>query len=102
MKLKLGRIIKDLRAQRESIYGWRFANQSTPLDLMRLGQRNLAPYDAFNPKGPGFHQRIVLVSLKRAERPSEVTIGFENLRQSSKDGRTHKEPSFRVLPSMGR
>jgi hypothetical protein len=36
MKPKLSKILKDLRAERESIYGRRFANQSTPLDLMRL------------------------------------------------------------------
>ena len=41
MKSKLSRILKDLRAQRESIYGERFANQSTPLDLMRLAKETL-------------------------------------------------------------
>ena len=41
MKSKLSRILKDLRAQRESIYGRRFANQSTPLDLMRLAKETL-------------------------------------------------------------
>jgi hypothetical protein len=38
MKSKLSRILKNLQAQRESIYGQRFANQSTPLDLMRLAK----------------------------------------------------------------
>jgi hypothetical protein len=41
MKSKLSRILKDLRAQRESIYGRRFGNQSTPLDLMRLAKQTL-------------------------------------------------------------
>ena len=41
MKSKLSRILKDLRAQRESIYSRRFANQSTPLDLMRLAKETL-------------------------------------------------------------
>lgn len=41
MKSKLSRILKDLRAQRESIYGRRFANQSTRLDLMRLAKETL-------------------------------------------------------------
>jgi hypothetical protein len=34
-------MLKDLRTQRESIYGRRFANQSTPLDLMRLAKETL-------------------------------------------------------------
>ncbi len=41
MKSKLSRILKDLRAQSESIYGQRFANRSTPLDLMRLTKETL-------------------------------------------------------------
>ena len=41
MKSKPSRILKDLRAQRESVYGRRFANQSTPLDLMRLAKETL-------------------------------------------------------------
>ena len=41
MKSKLSRILKDLRAQCESIYDRRFANQSTPLDLMRLAKETL-------------------------------------------------------------
>ena len=41
MKSKLSRILKDLRAQRASIYGRRFANQSPPLDLMRLAKETL-------------------------------------------------------------
>ena len=41
MKSKLSRILKDLRAQRESIYGRRFANQSTPLDWMQLAKETL-------------------------------------------------------------
>jgi putative DNA methylase len=36
MKSKLSRMLKDLRARRESIYGRRSANQGPPLDLMRL------------------------------------------------------------------
>jgi hypothetical protein len=38
MKSKLSRILNGPRAQRESIYGRRFAIQSTPLDLMRLAK----------------------------------------------------------------
>ena len=41
MKSKLSRMLKDLRAQRESINGRRFANQRTPLDLMRLAKQTL-------------------------------------------------------------
>jgi hypothetical protein len=41
MKSKPTRMLKDLRAQRESIYGRRFANQSTLLDLMRLANETL-------------------------------------------------------------
>jgi hypothetical protein len=41
MKSKLSRILEKLRAKRESIYGRRFANQSTPLDLMRLAKETL-------------------------------------------------------------
>ena len=41
MKSKLGRIVKDLPAQRESIYVRRFATQSTPLGLMRLAKETL-------------------------------------------------------------
>jgi len=41
MKSKLSRILKDLRGQRKSIYGQRFANQRTPLDLMRLAKETL-------------------------------------------------------------
>ena len=41
MKSKLSRIHKDLRVQRESIYGQRFANQSSSLDLMRLTKETL-------------------------------------------------------------
>jgi hypothetical protein len=38
MKSKLIRILKDLRAQSELIYGRRFATQSPPLDLMHLAK----------------------------------------------------------------
>ncbi len=38
MKSNLNR---DLRAERESIYGRRFANQSTPLDWIRLAKEAL-------------------------------------------------------------
>jgi hypothetical protein len=41
MKSKLNRMLKDLRAQRDSIYGRRFAIQSNPLDLMRLTRETL-------------------------------------------------------------
>ena len=41
MTSTLSRIHKDLRAQRESIYGQRFANQSSSLDLMRLAKETL-------------------------------------------------------------
>ena len=41
MKSKVSRILEDLRAQRESIYGRRFANQSTALGLMRLAKETL-------------------------------------------------------------
>jgi hypothetical protein len=41
MQSKLSRILKDLRPQRESIYGRRLANQSTRLDLMRLAKETL-------------------------------------------------------------
>jgi hypothetical protein len=54
MKSKLSRILKDLRAQRESIYGRRFAIQSTPLDSMRLAKRNLAQSPAFNAQSTRF------------------------------------------------
>jgi hypothetical protein len=39
MKSRPSRILKDLRAQRKSIYGRRF--ESTPLDLMRLAKETL-------------------------------------------------------------
>jgi hypothetical protein len=41
MKSKPSETLKDLRVQRESIYGRRSANQSTPLDLMRLAKETL-------------------------------------------------------------
>ncbi len=41
MKSKPSRILKDQWAQRESIYSRRFANESTPLDLMRLAKETL-------------------------------------------------------------
>jgi hypothetical protein len=41
MKSKPSETLKDLRAQRESIYGRRFANQNTPLDWMRLAKETL-------------------------------------------------------------
>ena len=41
MKSKPSGILKDLRAQRGSIYGRRFTNQSTPLGLMRLAKETL-------------------------------------------------------------
>ena len=56
MKSKLSRIPKDLRAQRESIYGRRFANQSTPLDLMRLAKETLPNATPLTPEERGFYQ----------------------------------------------
>ena len=50
MKPRLSRILKDLRAQRESIYGRRFANQSTPLDLMRLAKETLPKATPLTPE----------------------------------------------------
>jgi hypothetical protein len=50
MKSKLSRILKDLRAKRESIYGRRFANQSTPLDLMRLAKEALSNATPLTPE----------------------------------------------------
>ena len=41
MKPKISRILEDLRAELELIYGRRMANQSTPLDLMRLAKEAL-------------------------------------------------------------
>ena len=41
MKSKLSRILRELEAQREPIYGRRFANQSTTLDWMRLARETL-------------------------------------------------------------
>jgi hypothetical protein len=41
MKSKPSRILKDLRAQRESIYGRQFAKQSTALHWMRLAKETL-------------------------------------------------------------
>ena len=41
MKSKLSRMLKVLQAQRESSYGRRRANQSMPLDLMRLAKETL-------------------------------------------------------------
>jgi hypothetical protein len=41
MKSKVSRILEDLRAQLESIYGTRFPNQSAPLDWMRLAKQTL-------------------------------------------------------------
>jgi hypothetical protein len=56
MKSKLSRILKDLRAQRESIYGRRLTNQSTPLDLMRLAKDILLNPMPLTPRGAGFYQ----------------------------------------------
>jgi hypothetical protein len=41
MKSKASGMLKGLRAQGESIYNRRFANQSTSLDLMRLAKETL-------------------------------------------------------------
>jgi hypothetical protein len=55
MKLKLSRILKDLRAERESIYGRSFADQSTPLplDLMRLAKETLPNATPLTPEERG-------------------------------------------------
>jgi len=50
MKAKLSRTLKDLRAQRESIYGRRFANQSTALGLMRLAKETLPDATPLTPE----------------------------------------------------
>ena len=50
MKSKLSRILKDLRAELESIYGRRFTNQSTSLDLMRLAKETLPNATALTPE----------------------------------------------------
>jgi len=41
MKPKVSKLLKHLRAELESIYGRRFANQSTALDWMRLAKETL-------------------------------------------------------------
>jgi len=41
MKPKVSKLLKHLRAELESIYGRRFTNQSTSLDLMRLATEAL-------------------------------------------------------------
>ena len=56
MKSKLSRILKDLQAQREPIHNWRFANQSTPLDLMRLAKETLPNATPLTPEEQGFYQ----------------------------------------------
>jgi hypothetical protein len=50
MKSKLSRILKDLLAQRESIYSRRSANQSTPLDLIRLAKETLPDATPLKPE----------------------------------------------------
>jgi len=42
MKSKLSRILKNLQAQRQSIYGRRFTNQSIRFDLMWLAKEILS------------------------------------------------------------
>jgi hypothetical protein len=56
MKSKLRKILKDLRAQRELIYVRRSANQSTPLDLMRLAKETFPNPTHFNARGASFDQ----------------------------------------------
>jgi len=50
MKAKPSRIVKDLRVQRRSIYGRRFANQSTSLDLMPVAKETLPNATPLTPK----------------------------------------------------
>jgi hypothetical protein len=50
MKSKLNGIHEDLRAQRESIYSRGFANQSTPLDWMRLAKETLTNATPLTPE----------------------------------------------------
>jgi hypothetical protein len=54
MKSKLITILKDLQARRESIYGRRFANQSTPLDFMRLAKETLPNVMPLSARGACF------------------------------------------------
>ena len=53
MKSKQSRILKDLWARRESMYGPRFANQSTALDLMRLAKEALPNATPLTPEERG-------------------------------------------------
>ena len=50
MNSKLSRILKDLWAHCESIYGRRFANQCTPLDLMPVAKETLPNATPLTPK----------------------------------------------------
>ena len=50
MKSKLNEILKNLRALRESINGRRFADQSTPFDLMRLAKETLPDAMSLTPE----------------------------------------------------
>jgi hypothetical protein len=61
MKSKLSRIVKDLQAQRESIYDGQFATQSNPLDFDAVGQRDLAEYER------GKRDRLVFLALQKIQ-----------------------------------
>ena len=63
MKSKLSKTLKALRAQRESIYGRRFANQRTPLDWMRLAKETLPNATRLKPES-GFLSMNFLVPLQ--------------------------------------
>jgi hypothetical protein len=56
MKPKVSRILEDLRAELESIYGRRFTNQSTSLDLMRLAKEALPNATPLTPEERVFYQ----------------------------------------------
>ena len=53
---KVSRILKHLRAELESIYGRRFTNQSTSLDLMRLAKEALPNAMPLTPEERVFYQ----------------------------------------------
>jgi hypothetical protein len=56
MKSKVSRILEDLRAELESIYGTPFPNQSTSLDWMRLAKEALPNATPLTPEERVFYQ----------------------------------------------
>ena len=54
MKSKVSRILEDLRAQLESIYGTSLRKSKCATRLDAVGQRNLAQCDASDARGAGF------------------------------------------------